>query len=222
MFGRILQILVSHAWRLSDASSFNMCKKLYSVYWAFSKVQLHITVCTLLFCMTRFKCKISDLIDSKSGGSGPSPHSPPHKKSRLCVSQLVEKVWMVDEHAQRGQRRRRCLPPKHSTVAGCDKPWRPYRLFVREALLYLCNLCPIPRVQEGLLVLADPFRLSPLGAHTPYYLSFPATLVARTRPVQYTPPFSHTYRYTNKKRFFSSTMIKQHINSDNLNLLVSK
>jgi len=66
MFERMLQVLVSHTWTLSDASSFNrpMCSKLNSVYWAFRIWVNYITVCTLHFCITRFEDKIYDFIDS--------------------------------------------------------------------------------------------------------------------------------------------------------------
>jgi len=47
--------------------SCNMCNKLYSVYWAFYIWVNYITVRTLHLCITRFECKISELIDSESG-----------------------------------------------------------------------------------------------------------------------------------------------------------
>ena len=67
MFGCKLQILVSHAWTLSDGSCFNMCNKLNSVYWAFHIWVNYVTVRTLHFCITHFEGSIFDLIHSKSG-----------------------------------------------------------------------------------------------------------------------------------------------------------
>jgi len=74
-----------------------------------------------------------------------------------------------------------------STVAASrHKPFCPYRLFVQPDHGLQCHFCPSPRVQEGLAVPADPFLLSPLGAHIPYYLSCPATPVAPASPVHAT------------------------------------
>lgn len=124
------------------------------------------------------------------------------------------------DHTRRGALSSHVAAAQHAHLLN-DKPWRPHRLFVRADRLYSCGLCPVPRVQEGLVVPADPFRLSPLGAHTPYSLSFPATPVARTRPVHSTNQ-SVTHSYTNMKRTpHNLWLIKLHIvfNSHHKNLL---
>lgn len=73
------------------------------------------------------------------------------------------------------------------------KPCCPYGLFVQPDRL-LCDFCPLTPGQAGPVAPADPFRLSPLAAHMPYYLSYPETQVAPARPAHST---NHKHLYKN-------------------------